>query len=101
MDMESAAVARVAADYGLPFAAVRAITDGPEMELALPWDSFRRPDGSLRTAAILLGALRTPKGMAELRQLWYASRDASKALCSFLGRFLERWNMKSCACAQK
>lgn len=92
VDMESGVVARVAAECGLRFASVRAITDGPEQDLVLDWDRFRRANGSLRSAAALLQALRSLKGMAELRQLWYASREASSALSRFLAEFLERWN---------
>ncbi len=94
VDMESEAVSQVAAEYGLPFAAVRAITDGPGAELVLDWDRFQRPDGTLRTASALWCAIRTPKGMAELRQLWYASRKASAALSGFLADFLERWSSR-------
>ena len=92
VDMESQAVARVAAECGLPFAAVRAITDGPDADLVMDWSRFLRPDGSLRAAAALWSAVRTPKGIAELRQLWYASREASEALSGFLADFLERWS---------
>ncbi len=94
VDMESETLARVAAELGLPFAAVRAITDGPDKDMVIDWSRFERPDGSLRALAALLAALRTPKGMAELRELWYASRVASNALSAFLADFLERWNGK-------
>ena len=92
VDWEAAAVARVAAERGLPFAAVKAITDGPDAELVLDWGRYRRPDGSLRMAAAVLAALRTPKGMAEIGQFWYASQEASQVLSAFLEDFLGRWN---------
>lgn len=92
VDMESAAVAQVAARHGLPFAAVRAITDGPDSHLLLDWDRYRDRNGRLRTGAAVLGALRTPGGVAEMRQLWYASKKASRALAFYLGDFLTRWN---------
>ena len=94
VDWEAAAVARVAAERGLPFAAVKAITDGPDAELVLDWGRYRRPDGSLRTAAAVLAALRTPRGMAELGQLWYASKEASRVLSAFLADFLGHWNKR-------
>src|SRR5438876_11514560 len=37
VDMESAAVAKVAGQRGIPFAAVRAITDGPDDDLIIQW----------------------------------------------------------------
>ena len=94
VDMESEAVARVAAESGLPFAAVKAVTDGPQADLVMDWSRFLRPDGSVRTAAALWSVLRTPKGIAELRQLWYASGKASQALSAFLADFLERWSAR-------
>jgi hypothetical protein len=95
VDMESAAVADVAARRGLPFAAVRAITDGPESRLVLDWDRYRDSQGRLRTMAAVFGALRTPGGVAEMRQLWYASRKASHVLAVFLEEFLARWNARN------
>jgi len=92
VDMESAAIKQVAARHGLAFAAVRAITDGPDSTLVIDWDRYRDGNGQLRTWAAVLEALRTPGGVAEMRQLWYASRKASRALASYLGDFLTRWS---------
>ncbi len=94
VDMESAAIAQIAARHGLPFAAVRAITDGPDSHLLLDWDRYRDREGRLRTGAAVLGALRTPGGVAEMRLLWYASKKASRALALYLGDFLERWSAR-------
>jgi adenosylhomocysteine nucleosidase len=94
VDMESAAIRRVAEKHGIPFAAVRAITDGPESALLIDWDRYRDGRGGLRTFAAVLGALRTPGGVAEMRYLWYASRKASRALALYLGEFLARWSAR-------
>lgn len=94
VDMESEAVARVAARHHLPFAAMRAITDGPDAELVLDWDKYRRPDGTMRTAAGVFAALRTPGGIAEMRQLWYASKEASRVLSEYLFEFLGHWEKR-------
>ncbi len=88
-DMESAAVAEVAARHGLRWAAVRAITDTTARDLALDWNRCRRPDGSFRLRSLLSEALRTPQGVAEIRQFWYASRIASRNLGLFLRELLE------------
>ncbi len=88
VDMESAAVAEVARRRGLPYAAVRSITDSAERNWALDWNRCRRPDGSFRLLSLLGQALRTPQGVAEIRQLWYASRIASRSLRHFLGELL-------------
>jgi adenosylhomocysteine nucleosidase len=95
VDMESVAVAQVAARHGLPFAAVRAVTDGPDSRLLLDWDRYTDGEGRVRTLAAVMGALRTPGGVAEMRQLWYASKKASRALAFYLGDFLTRWNARN------
>jgi hypothetical protein len=89
VDMESAAVARVARERGIPFAAVRIVTDGPEDTLAINWDRYRRPDGSLRTASAVLNTLGSIRGIAELLRLWYSSSEATRVLSAYLRSFLE------------
>jgi adenosylhomocysteine nucleosidase len=89
VDMESAAVARVARERGIPFAAIRVVTDGPEDTLAIDWDRYRRPDGTMRTGAAVLSALRSTRGIAELLRLWYSSSEATRALSAYLRKFLE------------
>jgi adenosylhomocysteine nucleosidase len=89
VDMESAAIARVAKERGIPFAAIRVITDGPEDTMVIDWDRYRRPDGSMRTTAAVLSALRTTRGMAELLRLWYSSSEATRVLSAYLRSFLE------------
>lgn len=88
VDMESAAVAEVAREHGLPFASVRAITDTPGRDLVLDWDACRRGDGTFSTPKLLAQALRSRRGIAEIVQLWYASRLASYRLGLFLGEML-------------
>ncbi len=88
VDMESAAVAEVAREHGLPFASVRAITDTPGHDLVLDWDACRRGDGTFSTPKLLAQALHSRRGIAEIVQLWYASRLASYRLGLFLGEML-------------
>jgi adenosylhomocysteine nucleosidase len=91
VDMESAAIARVATERGIPFAAIRVITDGPDDTMVIDWDRYRRPDGSMRTTPAVLSALRSRQGIAELFRLWYASKEASLVLNAYLKQFLESW----------
>jgi nucleoside phosphorylase len=96
VDMESAAIARVAGERGIPFAAIRVITDGPDDTIVIDWDRYRRPDasnpeGHMRTTAAVLSALRSRQGIAELFRLWYASKDGSRVLNAYLKQFLESW----------
>ena len=89
VDMESAAVARVARERGIPFAAIRVITDGPDDTLAIDWDRYRRPDGMMCTSAAVLEAVRSTRGIAELLRLWYSSKEATRVLSAYLRSFLE------------
>ncbi len=98
VDMESSAVAEVAVRRGLPWASVRAVTDTAARDMTLDWNGCRRPDGSFRLLSLAGQALAKPSGVAELRQLWYASRIASRNLRVFLGELLGE-HRHSCMCA--
>ncbi len=88
VDMESDAVADVAARNSLPFAAIRAVTDTPQRDLVIDWELCRRSNGSFRLLAVLRQALVSAEGIAEIRQLWYASRLASRQLGLFVAELL-------------
>jgi nucleoside phosphorylase len=88
VDMESDAIAAVAAAHGLPFCAVRAITDSPRHDLVIDWNRWRREDGGFRLLGVLGQAFASRQGMAEIAQLWYASRLASKHLRLFLAELI-------------
>lgn len=88
VDMESDAVAEVAVRNSLPFAAIRAVTDTPHRDLIIDWEVCRRPNGGFRLSAVLRQALASTQGIAEITQLWYASRLASRQLGLFLAELL-------------
>ncbi len=90
VDMESAAIARVAKERGIPFLAIRVVTDGPEDTLVIDWDRYRNPDGTIRTTLAVLSALHSRQGVAELFWLWYSSKEATSVLSAYLTRFLEK-----------
>lgn len=83
VDLESAAVARVAARRGLPFAVLRAVCDGAGR--ALPLAALVALDGAGRIGALrVLGAvLRRPWEVPALVAL---GRDAARARAALLGR---------------
>ncbi len=88
VDMESAAVAEVARRHGLPWAIVRAVTDTAERDLVLDWNRCLRRNGSVGLLQLFAQLLRKPQGVAEIGQLWYASRRASRSLENFLRELL-------------
>jgi adenosylhomocysteine nucleosidase len=79
-DMESHAVARVAADLGLPFLAVRAVADPWHREVP-PWVMTAiGADGRIRHGRILRQAARTPREVPLLVILGLENRRALRTL---------------------
>ena len=92
-DMESAAIAAVAAEFELPFIAVRAIADDSTMTVSPAARAAVDDDGALRPLRLLRGLARPPAGVAaELRalgQLATAFRAAQRTLDAAAAGLLE------------
>ena len=88
VDMEAAAVAQAAQARGVRFAAVKAISD--ESNFALPaMDDFIGPGGRFRTWKFTLFVLVRPWLYKSVAKLARNSKQASHALCNWLGRMNE------------
>lgn len=88
VDMEAAAVARVAMAGGREFRAIKAISD--EAEFALPaMDRWVTSDGHFREGAFALHTALRPAGWGPLWQLARNSRQALLALTDELNRELD------------
>jgi purine-nucleoside phosphorylase len=88
VDMEGAAVAAVARQHGLEFAAIKSISD--EAEFAMPpLDRFVRDDGQLAMGRLALSALLHPEWWGALARLRRNSKLASKNLCAAVEHLLE------------
>ncbi len=85
VDMESAALAGRASAWGLPFYAIRAVTDTAEESFGCDLEGARLPDGRISSGRLLLAALREPA--ARLPELWHLRRRA-KVAAEALGEFL-------------
>jgi hopanoid-associated phosphorylase len=72
-DMESHVAARIAAAYGLPFAAFRVVLDPRERRLPHAALAAMRPDGGIALGAIAASLLRDPR---QVPQLLRTARDA-------------------------
>jgi adenosylhomocysteine nucleosidase len=72
-DMESHVAARIAAAYGLPFAAFRVVLDPCERRLPHAALAGMRPDGGIALGAIAHSILRDP---SQIPQLVRTARDA-------------------------
>ena len=82
VDMETHIAARVAARHGLPFAAVRVISDAADTTLPPAALAGMRPDGGIAIAAVLASLARDP---GQIPALIRTARDAEKAFRA-LGR---------------
>lgn len=80
IDMESAAVARVAIEHGLPFMAVRAILDASELDLPPAALAGMSPDGRTRAGAVLSALMKRPQDAPGLARIAIAHRKATAAL---------------------
>lgn len=87
VDMEAAAVARFARHHHLRFLCFKAVTDGPNDRLP-DFNRFTRPDGQLRTPALIAYAALHPLSWSPLRRLGRNSHLASRRLAILLSHSL-------------
>jgi len=90
VEMESAAVARVAAMHGIPFLAVRAISDPWDEELGFTIDEFCDDAMRIRPAKVLATILRRPCIIPQLIRLARNSRVAAAGLASAMERLFRQ-----------
>jgi adenosylhomocysteine nucleosidase len=84
MDMESAGAARVAESAGVPWLAVRAITDGVSDPFPLPFDRYVGVTGEPNRARIALAALAHPRSIPGVWRLGQRSARAAGNLAVFV-----------------
>jgi adenosylhomocysteine nucleosidase len=82
VDMESAAVAQVARDRGVPFLAVRAVVDTARDRLPRSIVDAIGADGKLRWVRLCLDVARAPRTLQQLLSLSGSYRTARQALTS-------------------
>ncbi|MCY4395437.1 MAG: purine phosphorylase [Rhodospirillaceae bacterium] len=82
VDMESHAVAAVARDAGIPFAAIRAIGDPAGRSVPRAALAGLMPDGRTRALPVLAGLLRRPHDFAGI---WRLARETNRALAALRG----------------
>ena len=79
VDMESHAVAGVARDAGIPFAAIRAIGDPAGRSVPRAALAGLMPDGRTRALPVLAGLIRRPRDFAGI---WRLAKDTNRALAA-------------------
>ena len=84
VDMETAGALQVATERGIPWLAVRVITDGPDDALPLDFNALAAPDGDVALARVILATLMHPGKIPALLQLGKRATLAADNLTAFL-----------------
>ena len=84
LDMESAAVAAVAQERGVPMAIVRTVSDLVDEDLPLDFNLFLRPTGWIKGMQALIGH---PSSIGGLNRLRKQSRVAADRLTEWFQRY--------------
>ena len=87
VDMEGAAVAEIAAEHGLPFMAVKAVSDNLEFELP-PLNPFVTADGSFQSGRFTLWAALRPQWWPKIAQLKRISDQGATTLANLLNSII-------------
>jgi len=88
VEMESAAVAEVAMEKGVEFAAIRSISDDIDDDLHLDYDNVISDEGKVKVGSIALSVLKNPQKLALLSRLNKQTRSASKSLANFMTKLI-------------
>ncbi|MBC7961821.1 MAG: phosphorylase [Steroidobacteraceae bacterium] len=88
VEMESAAIALVAAENGIPLIAIRSVSDPVDEELGFSLDEFCDNSLRIRPGRVLLTILRKPRIIPQLVRLAGNSRIAAKSLTAALEKLL-------------
>jgi adenosylhomocysteine nucleosidase len=89
LDMETAAVARVAAKEKVPFLAVRAISDGAEEELGFKIEEFTDQEMNIRQWKVVLTMARKPWIIPQLVRLARNSKRAGENMAFAVTALIE------------
>jgi nucleoside phosphorylase len=85
VEMEAAAVAQRAREWGVPFYSIRVVTDTSEESFPLDFNRMRSEDGRFSRSKIIAAALRSPaRVVPELIKLNKRTKRAAQALGDFL-----------------
>ena len=88
LEMETAGIAQVAAEKGIPLLSLRAISDGPRASIPFNLGEMMDEDANLQVARMLKAIIRHPRIVLHLKRLmqntWIAADNAAVALVAAL-----------------
>lgn len=87
-EMETASAARAARARGIPWAALRAVSDTAHEPLPLDFNHFRKADGNLCAGRLAVALLRRPAALPGLLRLGRNADAAAEALANALAAWL-------------
>ncbi|TWJ32927.1 phosphorylase family protein [Geobacter argillaceus] len=90
LEMETAAIARVACEHGIPFLAIRAISDDCDEELGFTVAEFCDANLRIRPVKVLSTILKRPGIIPQLIRLARNSKLAAEALATGIINYLEQ-----------
>ncbi len=90
LEMETAAVARVAAAHGIPFLAIRSVSDTGDEELDFSIDEFCDDSMRIRPTRVFATILRRPRIIPQLIRLARTSRVAAASLAMAMERLFKQ-----------
>lgn len=77
LEMETAGIARVAAEMGLPLVSVRSISDGPQAPIPFNLEAVLDEEANFRVGAMLRIVLRNPRIIFQSQKLMQNSEKAA------------------------
>ncbi|MBE3066051.1 MAG: hypothetical protein IMZ73_01290 [Chloroflexi bacterium] len=90
LEMETAGIATVAAEMGIPLVSIRSVSDGPQSPIPFDLESILDEKYNLRIGKLLMMVLRRPQIIFQSRQMIQNSRkaadNAAKALVAALNQ---------------
>ncbi|HET8720476.1 MAG TPA: hypothetical protein VFM24_00505 [Nitrospira sp.] len=82
LDMESAALGKVAQAHGIPFGVVRTVSDAADEDLPLDFNAFLKPLGWVRGIAAMLMKPSSLSGLNRLRSQTRLAAERLTAICA-------------------
>lgn len=83
LDMESFAVAKTAEEHGIPWGAVRVVTDTWNETLPFDFSKHQKPNGQINYIKVILSTIKQPSNIRHLLRLGKHSRLATQNLTAY------------------